>query len=134
MDVAAAHHPIVALSFNPEEDPAHLEDPGNVAGLEAQALFQTAVVALALRLLAHLIQSRLSKELVLKTAIHHSPRSINKTPSRLLSVALLNNKHSPKIPRPFPESRMEHLPRTRIVREGGFEVVPEEARRDIISG
>ncbi|KAJ5397641.1 hypothetical protein N7509_005754 [Penicillium cosmopolitanum] len=120
MDVAAAHHPIVALSFNPEEDPAHLEDPGNVAGLEAQALFQTAVVALALRLLAHLIQSRLSKELVLKTAIHHSPRSINKTPSRLLSVALLNNKHSPKIPRPFPESRMEHLPRTRIVREGGF--------------
>lgn len=134
--VAAAHHPIVALSFNLEEDPARLGDPGNVAELEAQAPFQAVVVALALRLQARLIQSRPSKELIHKMAIHHSLRSINnnKVPSRLLSVARSSNKYSPTRTRPFPESRMEQLPRTRIVREGGVEVAPEEIRLDIISG
>jgi hypothetical protein len=120
MAVAAAHHPMVALNFNPEEDPAHSGDPDNVG----------AVVALALRVRVR-AQSRLSKELVLKTAIHHSPRSTNnRNPSRLLLVA----RPSLKRTRPFLESRMEHVSRTRIVREGGFEVVLEEAHRDIISG
>jgi hypothetical protein len=121
---------MVALNFNPEEDPAHSGDPDNVGGLEARALSQTAVVALALRVRVR-AQSRLSKELVLKTAIHHSPRSTNnRNPSRLLLVA----RPSLKRTRPFLESRMEHVSRTRIVREGGFEVVLEEAHRDIISG